>query len=51
MAFEIHPTQVICNEIGQSIVVVDSLTVNDGYITVGSYHVPLSQILFIKNIG
>jgi len=51
MAFEIYPNQDICNIIGSSMVEVETLEVQNGYITVGNFHVPLSNILYVKNIG
>jgi len=51
MSFEIYPDQEICNVIGKSIVTVDTISVQDGYITVGNYYVPLGHILFIKEIS
>jgi len=50
MAFEIHLRQGIANAVGQKTVTVDSLQVGDGFITVGAYSVPLSNILFVKQI-
>jgi len=51
MAFEIHLRQDIANAVGQKTVTVDNLTVGNGFITVGAYSVPLSNILFVKNLG
>jgi len=51
MPFEIYPRQEICNIIGKSIVTVETLEVQNGYITVGNFYVPLSNIIYVKNIG
>jgi len=50
MAFEIYPIQDICNMIGKRMVTVDTLTIQNGYIEVGNYYVPLSNILFVRKI-
>lgn len=51
MAFEIYPNQDICNIIGKSVVTVDTIEIQNGYITVGNFFVPLSNIILVKNIG
>jgi len=48
MAFKITVKQDVANITGHSRHIVDNLTVNNGYITVGSYHVPLSEIVMIE---
>lgn len=50
MSYEIHLTKEIMNEIGRKVVTVENITVNDGYILVGNYLVPLNNIKFIKNV-
>jgi len=50
MTYKIYLDQEIGNLLGTNMVTVDNLTVNDGYITVGDYHVPLSKIVLIKQI-
>jgi hypothetical protein len=52
MAFEIHLTAElysVLDGIG-AVVTVNNLTVSNGFVSVGSYHVPLDQILFIKEV-
>ena len=51
MAYQIFLTQKIANIIGTKNPIVNNLTVNDGYISVNNYHVPLSNILLIKEIN
>jgi len=50
MPYEIYPNQELCNILNKSIVTVETLTVQNGYITVGNYYVPLSNILYIKEV-
>ena len=50
MSFEIHLRQEIANEVGHKVVTVENLSVENGYIVVGSYYVPLTNILFVKEV-
>jgi hypothetical protein len=50
MSFEIYLRQQIANEVGRKVVTVESLTVENGYIQVNNYFVPLVNILFVKQI-
>lgn len=50
MAFEIYPNQEICNMIGKSSVTVDTVRVQNGYITVGNFYIPLSNIMYIQEV-
>jgi len=50
MSYLIYPNQDICNIIGSSMVEVETMQVQDGYITVGNFHVPLSNILYVKEV-
>jgi len=51
MSYEIQPCQEICNIIGKKKVIVETLEVNNGYITVNNFYVPLSNIIYVKNLG
>lgn len=51
MMYEIHLSQECANVIGLgTVVTVGTLAVNDGFITVGSYNIPLSNILLVKEV-
>lgn len=48
--YQIFPNQDICNIIGKKMVEVETLTIQNGYITVANYHVPLSNILYVLEV-
>jgi len=50
MSYKITVNQEIANVIGKKKIIVDSIQVNNGYITVGNYNVPLSNILIIEDL-
>lgn len=51
MSFEVHLNQDCANAIGVGkVVTVATLTVNNGLLSVGAYHVPLSNVLLIKEV-
>lgn len=51
MAYDIHLTQEAANVIGLgNVVTVSALTVSNGLLSVGLYHVPLNNILLIKEV-
>ena len=50
MSFEIHLRQEIANEVEQKVVTVENIVVENGYIVVESYYVPLQNILFAKRL-
>jgi len=48
--FQIYPNREMSNIIGKDMIEVETLQVQNGYITVGHYHVPLSNILYVKEV-
>jgi hypothetical protein len=52
MPFEIHLKSTLYSELPNvgNVVTVDALTVNDGFIKVGSYYAPFDQIIYVKEV-
>jgi len=51
MPYEIYPKQTIANIIGKQKVTVENITISNGCLEIGSYIVPLNNIIYIKNLG